>query len=139
MGRLLAALSLVVLLTGAPPAVMPAQAQIENPGLGPSPETRYETILLRLSEILGAVHFLSTLCTNSETLGAWRQQMEALLEAESAFPQRRRLMTIRFNRGYTSFNQVYRTCTPSARQSLDRYRSEGGKITEELVAIYGRQ
>lgn len=111
----------------------PAAAQSSGNG------NRYETILLRLSEILGSVHFLSILCKTNEEPGIWRQQMEALLGAETAFPQRRRLMTIRFNRGYSSFNQVYRTCTPAAQESLDRYRAEGGEITQELVSVYGRQ
>lgn len=115
--------------------ISPAHAQSSET----RPETRYETDLLRLSEILGSVHFLSILCASNEEPGIWRRQMEALLEAETAFPQRRRLMTIRFNRGYSSFTQVYRTCTPSAKEALDRYRIEGGEITQELVAVYGRQ
>jgi len=129
--RSLAALGLIVTLI----AAVHSNAQTSDP----HPETRYETILLRLSEIMGSVHFLSILCQSNEEPGVWRQQMEALLEAESAFPQRRRLMTIRFNRGYSSFSQVYRTCTPSAKEALDRYRAEGGEITQELVAIYGRK
>ena len=104
-----------------------------------NPETRYETTLLRLSEIMGSVHFLSILCKSNEEPGIWRQQMEALLAAEETFPQRRRLMTIRFNRGYSSLSQVYRTCTPSAREALARYRAEGGEITQELVVFYGRK
>lgn len=130
-----AAILIVMLAAVAPSSIATAQAQSINT----RPENRYETILLRLSEILGSVHFLSNLCDSDEEPGIWRRQMEALLEAESAFPQRRRLMTIRFNRGYSSFTQVYRTCTPSAKEALDRYRAEGGEITQELVAFYGRQ
>jgi len=130
-----AAVLAVMLAIAAPASMTIAQAQSGSS----RPETRYETILLRLSEILGSVHFLSNLCDSNEEPDIWRRQMEALLEAESAFPQRRRLMTIRFNRGYSSFTQVYRTCTPSAREALDRYRTEGGEITQELVAFYGRQ
>ncbi len=130
MRSLLAGLGLLLLTALAPPvAAQPVDA---------NPETRYETILLRLSEIMGSVHFLSILCKSNEEPGIWRQQMEALLEAEEAFPQRRRLMTIRFNRGYSAFSQVYRTCTPSAKEALTRYRAEGGEITQELVVFYGR-
>lgn len=130
-----AAILIAMLVAVAPASLATAQAQSINT----RPENRYESILLRLSEILGSVHFLSILCGSNEEPGIWRRQMEALLEAESAFPQRRRLMTIRFNRGYSSFTQVYRTCTPSAKEALDRYRTEGGAITQELVAFYGRQ
>lgn len=130
-----AVILLVMLVATASASIAPAQAQSINT----RPETRYETVLLRLSEILGSVHFLSILCGSNEEPGIWRRQMEALLEAETAFPQRRRLMTIRFNRGYSAFTQVYRTCTPSAKEALDRYRTEGGEITQELVAVYGRQ
>lgn len=104
-----------------------------------SEDSRYESALLRLSEILGAVHFLSGLCGSDGEPGLWRRQMEQLIAAEEAFPQRRRLMTIRFNRGFSTYSEVYRTCTGAARQALERYRREGGEITQELVALYGRQ
>ena len=104
-----------------------------------SSDNKYEEALLRLSEILGAVHFLSALCKSDDEEGAWRRQMEALLEAEVAFPQRRRLMTIRFNRGFTTYRDIYRTCSPSAVEALGRYRAEGGEITLELVTLYSRQ
>lgn len=100
-----------------------------------SDEGRYESMLLRLSEIVGALHFLTTLCQPEDAKGAWRAQMEALLEAESAFPQRQRLMTIRFNRGFSSFSQVYRSCTQSARIALRDYRNEGSALTQELIAL----
>ncbi len=112
---------------------------LASPALSQAADDRYETLLLRLSEILGSIHFLSTLCETQDQPGIWRGQMEALLAAEAAFPQRRRLMTIRFNRGYSSFKQGYRTCTPPAMEALRRYREEGAQITSDLVGQYGQR
>ena len=126
--RILAGIALAVLVAAAPGA-----------GMAQSDDNKYEDALLRLSEILGAVHFLSALCDTEDEAGIWRRQMEALLEAEEAFPQRRRLMTIRFNRGFTTYSDVYRSCSGSAQEALARHRSEGGEITLELVTLYARQ
>lgn len=127
----LALVLLVVVATALLRPMAPSRAVAQT-----ATETRYESSLLRLSEILGAVHFLGALCDSDDDPDLWRNQMLALLEAEEAFPQRRRLMTIRFNRGYHTLRNVYRSCTASANEALARYRAEGSEITRELVALY---
>ncbi|WP_208541854.1 TIGR02301 family protein, partial [Bartonella capreoli] len=47
----------------------------------------YETKLLRLSEILGSLHYLQNLC--STPTNQWYNYMSALIEAEQPMPQRR--------------------------------------------------
>jgi uncharacterized protein (TIGR02301 family) len=102
-----------------------------------APPPPYEDQLLRLSEILGAVHYLRQLCLADEK-DTWRQQMELLLEAEQPDDQRRRRMVDRFNRGYEGFRSVYRTCTAAATESANRYLQEGARISAEITARYGR-
>ena len=56
--------------------------------------------LMRLSEILGGLHYLRGLCNPNEGQ-KWRNQMQALLDAEApAGSPRRAHMMASFNRGY---------------------------------------
>ena len=91
--------------------------------------------LQRLSEILGALHYLRGICGANE--GAkWRNEMQALIEAETPSGERRARMIAGFNRGYNGFQQTYRTCTPAAAVAIRRYVEEGAKISRDLTARY---
>ena len=96
----------------------------------------FENDLARLSEILGALHYLRALCGANE--GAkWRAEMQALADAEApAGSPRRAKMIASFNRGYRGFQQTYRTCTPPADLAIRRYLEEGAKISREVTARY---
>jgi len=95
----------------------------------------FEADLQRLSEILGALHYLRGVCGANE--GAkWRNEMQALMDAEAQAPERRAKMVASFNRGYSSFQQTYRTCTPAADVAIRRYLDEGAKIAREITARY---
>ncbi len=97
----------------------------------------YEPDLLRLSEILGAVQFLRDLCGTQE--GAlWRDQMQALIDAEQPTAEERARLIDHFNRGYEGYRSVYRVCTDSARLAVDRYLQEGAQIAAEITARYGK-
>jgi uncharacterized protein (TIGR02301 family) len=99
---------------------------------GPAP---YDVDLQRLAEILGALHYLRGICGANE--GArWRNEMQALIEAEAATGERRSRMIVSFNRGYRGFQQTYRTCTPAADLAIRRYLEEGSKISREITARY---
>jgi len=107
----------------------PQTPQIQG---GPAP---FEPDLMRLSEILGALQYLRPLCGANEGQ-KWREQMQALLEAEAPSGDRRNRMVTNFNRGYRSFQQTYRTCTPAANVAVRRYLDEGSKISREITARY---
>lgn len=100
-------------------------------------EAPYEAQLLRLSEILGAIHYLRRLCDSDEG-SLWRDQMQAIIDAESPNPIRRARIVDRFNRGYETFRSVYRTCTPAAALAIDRYMEEGAKISKDITVRYGK-
>lgn len=91
--------------------------------------------LQRLSEILGALHYLRGLCGSKEGQ-KWRNEMQALIEAETSAGERRARIVASFNRGYRSFQQTYRTCTPAADFAIRRYLEEGSKISREITARY---
>jgi uncharacterized protein (TIGR02301 family) len=95
----------------------------------------FETELERLSEILGALHYLRPLCGANEG-PKWRNEMRALLDAEAQAPERRVKLMASFNRGYNGFQQTYRSCTPAADLAVRRYLDEGAKIAREITARY---
>jgi uncharacterized protein (TIGR02301 family) len=126
--RIGAALALTIALA------MPAWG--ETAGSGPAAPA-YQTDLLRLSEILGAVQFLRELCGTREG-GLWRDQTQALIDSEQPDAEERARMIDRFNRGYESYRSVYRMCTDSARLAVDTYLQEGAQIAAEIAARYGK-
>ncbi len=96
----------------------------------------FDNDLMRLSEILGGLHYLRGLCVPHEG-PKWRNQMQALLDAEApAGSARRARMMASFNRGYRGFQQAYRTCTPAASLAIRRYLDEGAKISRDVTARY---
>jgi uncharacterized protein (TIGR02301 family) len=105
-----------------------AQAQATNTSLDDS--------LSRLSEILGALHYLRPICGFKDDADRWRTQMQALIDAEAQGADRRARMVAGFNRGYSGFQQTYRTCTPAAEVAIRRYLEEGAKIAREVTARY---
>ncbi|MBN9432025.1 MAG: TIGR02301 family protein [Bosea sp.] len=123
MRRILAALSLAAAVVLPPPAALAA-------------DPPYDAALVRLSEILGALHYLGPLCGVAKP-GEWRDQMEALLAAETPSPERQARLTEAFNGGYQGFAALYRRCTPSAELAIERYRAEGSKLTREVTTRYG--
>jgi uncharacterized protein (TIGR02301 family) len=95
----------------------------------------YEADLQRLSEILGALHYLREVCGAREGM-AWRNEMQALVDAEAPSGERRERLIASFNRGYRGFQQTYRTCTPAADFAIRRYLEEGSKIARDVTARY---
>jgi uncharacterized protein (TIGR02301 family) len=95
----------------------------------------YDGDLQRLSEILGALHYLRTICGSNEGQ-KWRTEMQALLDAEAPSGERHNRLLVSFNRGYRGFQQTYRTCTPAANVAIRRYLGEGAKIAREITARY---
>ena len=104
---------------------------------GPTLVAPYDEKLMRLSEVLGSIHYLRDLCNANEGL-LWRTKMAALIDAEQPQPARKQQMIARFNRGYGSFNQTYRICTQSALLAVNRYMREGVLLASQINSRYGR-
>lgn len=98
-------------------------------------EAPFEAGLLRLSEVLGSLHFLRNLC--GEKGDTWRGQMEKLLEAENPDATRRAQLTASFNRGYRSFEGTYSSCTASATEAIARYMKEGEALSRDIAVKFG--
>ena len=95
----------------------------------------YDGDLQRLAEILGALHYLRGVC-NANDGQKWRNEMQALIDAEAPPGDRRNKLIASYNRGYRGFQQTYRTCTPAADLVIRRYLDEGAKISREITARY---
>lgn len=95
----------------------------------------FDNDLQRFAEILGTLHYLRGICGSNEG-NKWRNEMQALLDAETPTGERRARMIAGFNRGYNDFQQTYRTCTPAATLAIRRYIDEGLKISRDLTARY---
>lgn len=106
------------------------------PAAGRAQEAPYTGDLLRLSELLGALHHLRPLCGAAETR-MWRDKMANLLAAENPSAEMRSRMIGRFNRSYRDLSEVYRACTPAAEAIISRYVAEGERIAADIVARYG--
>ncbi len=98
-----------------------------------APDSRpYDAQIYRLSEILGAVHYLRELCGADEGQ-VWRLQMRDLLNAEGTSALRRARLVDSFNSGYRGYARTYRTCTRPALQAIKRFMRQGAEITDALV------
>jgi uncharacterized protein (TIGR02301 family) len=95
----------------------------------------YDRDLQRLSEILGALHYLRAVCGAKEGQ-VWRDEVQALIDAEAPSGERRDRIVASFNRGYRGFQQTHRTCTPAAHVAIRRYLEEGARIARDLTSRY---
>jgi len=92
----------------------------------------YDDKLLRLSEILGAIHYLRELCGTQEGQ-IWREQMQELINSEGTTAIRRAKLVKEFNKGYRGYRRTYRYCTEPAKVAADRFTEEGVAISEVLL------
>jgi uncharacterized protein (TIGR02301 family) len=120
--RLISTLTALLLLTAAP-----VRAE--------EPVAPYDATLQRFSEILGALHHLRRICGFNDAQ-VWRNQMQALIDAETPKGERRARMVASFNRSYQLFQQNYHECTPAAELVIRRYLAEGSSIAREVTARY---
>lgn len=99
----------------------------------PPPDDRpYDDKLMRLAEILGAIHYLRELCGAAEGQ-VWREQMKEILRNEGTTAVRRAKLVNAFNDGYRGYRRSYRTCTQSATLATNRFSTEGATIAAQLA------
>ncbi|MER0237962.1 TIGR02301 family protein [Fulvimarina sp. MAC8] len=90
----------------------------------------------RLSTVLGSMHFLRELCGDEEK-SIWRDEMTALLQAQSPNDADRRRLIASFNSGYRAYESTYRHCTEAARVAHNRYQKEGASLSRDILTRYG--
>ncbi|HEY1243271.1 MAG TPA: TIGR02301 family protein [Hyphomicrobiaceae bacterium] len=100
---------------------------------GPTTDTKpYDDKLMRLSEILGAVHYLRELCGANDGQ-TWRDRMRELMDTEGSTALRRAKLTRSFNNGYRAYSRTYNACSQSAQTAITRFLAEGAEIADSLA------
>lgn len=117
--------ALVVLAILLVPAGLPAAVAVTD-------AKPYDERLMRLAELLGAIHYLRELCSANDGQ-MWRERMSELLDAEGATALRRAKLSRSFNQGYRSYSRTYLSCTPSAQTTITRFIAEGAQLSDGLV------
>ncbi len=92
----------------------------------------YDDRLMRLSEILGAVHYLRELCGANDGQ-MWRDRMRELMDAEGSTSLRRARLTRSFNNGYRSYSRTYSSCTSPAQTAITRFLAEGADLADAMT------
>ena len=118
--------------TGLLAAALIASGAAFGPSIAQSIDKPYDDKLQRLSEILGAVHYLRELCGANEGQ-LWRERMTELVNAEGASALRKARLARSFNQGYQSYSRTYKVCTPTAQTAIARFMTEGAQIADGLV------
>ncbi len=133
-------LMLVILLALSPFSQANAQSEVK-----PAEETvklktlppAYNNQMARLAEILGSLQYLRKLCGAGEGL-LWREQMENIIESEDPTEERKADIISRFNRGFRAYREIYRECTPTAVEVVNRYMRQGTRLSGEIPNQFGR-
>lgn len=115
----------------------PAPEAPAAPSAQPDIAPPYEPQLLRLAEILGALHHLRTVCAAPDA-DTWRDRMSALIEAEGPSPERRDRLAGAFNASYRTWARSYRTCTPAAEVAVLRFLTDASRLVTDVNARYGQ-
>lgn len=97
----------------------------------------YEDQLMRLSEVLGALHYLRNLC-GSEEGQKWREEMQQLIDAEQPDEASRAQMIARFNRGFRGYAEIHHECNQAAVEAANDFLLQGAKLAAEIPNRYGR-
>ncbi len=141
-GLVAAALVVSPLRAQTPPA-KPAPAPHAAPTPAPSPTPAppeppppYDSQLLRLAELMGALSYLRDLCAAGDGPG-FRDKMALLLEAEARTTERKETLAGAFNRGFGDYQLTYRTCTPAAEDIVSRFLDESARIARDVANRYG--
>ncbi|KAB2847604.1 MAG: TIGR02301 family protein [Hyphomicrobiaceae bacterium] len=114
-------------------AMLCALALQAGPAHAQADSRPYDEKLMRLSELLGAIHYLRELCGASDGQ-LWRDRMRELIDADGAGSAlRRSRLTKSFNNGYRSYRRSYQTCSPTAQATLNKFMAEGLELSEALA------
>jgi len=125
-------LALWLALAQGAPAAKPTATPTPTPPPAAAP---YETDMLRLAEVLGALAYLRDLCEGGD--GArFRERMAALIEADPRAQDAREQLAGAFNRGFESYRLSYRACTANAREAIDSYLDETARLAHDLGLRY---
>lgn len=95
-------------------------------------DAAYNADLIRLSEVLGAIHYLRALCRTNEGQ-LWRNKMTEMLETEEPDEDQRQLLVSHFNITYHRYRKAYERCTTQAVSDANQFIEEGEQLSDRLA------
>lgn len=99
-------------------------------------EASLDDTLANLAESLGALQHLRPLC-GAQDGNAWRDQMNAVLDAVQPSREKRLAIIDRFNQSYRSNVAAQRNCTPAARLLAETHRKRGEALGRDILTRWG--
>ncbi|CAX26916.1 MAG: TIGR02301 family protein [Methylorubrum extorquens] len=117
-------------------APKPPEKEKEPPPPAEPPPAPYDRDLMRLSEIVGALAFLRTLCAAPDA-AEWPARMKAILDSEGITQSRRDRLAGAYNRGFRGYSLTYRVCTPAANEAARRFVAEGERLSHAIAGRFG--
>ena len=118
-------------------AATPARAQTQ---------AEIDTALSQLSEILGALAHLETLCPGDgrqqSSIGGLggeappprsREDMQRLLASEELTPLRQSILVDAYNRGFRAVASTHRRCTAASTRLIALHHERGAAIVQDLL------
>ncbi len=93
--------------------------------------------LLRIAEIMGAVHYLHGQCDRNDNQ-TWRNNMARLIELEQPTQETRTLMIERFNAAYETQRQRFRKCNKKRAREAARLAQEGELLAADMARRLAR-
>lgn len=94
----------------------------------------YQEQMERLAEMMGSLYFLQPLCRPG--VEDWRAQMGELISLDRPDEDRRQRLAGAFNEGYSAYARLYRICTVSAAEALNRLLVEAEKTARDIHSRY---
>lgn len=121
----------------AQPRRQPAVPAQPAPPPRPILPAEYERPILELSETMGSLAFLTTLCRPGPGQNPWRRRMEELVESEGSANANREKLMGAYNLGFSAFSTTYRQCTDAARAARSVLVREAARLARDIERRYG--
>lgn len=97
----------------------------------------YERPLIELSEAIGSLAFLTTLCSPTAEANAWQRRMESLIESEGQVVITREKMMGAYNQGFLAFQTAHRECSPAAKAARGLLVKDAARIARDIERRWG--
>ena len=95
-------------------------------------QASYRADMVRLAEVLGAVHLLREKCGSREGQ-MWRRKMLEMLDIEASDKKERDMLVNHFNRSYYAMRVNHSRCSMRTISEMNAYIDEGAALAGRLA------
>ncbi|MEQ1768804.1 MAG: TIGR02301 family protein [Devosia sp.] len=94
----------------------------------------YQAEMERLAEIMGSLYFLAPLCRPGSD--DWRGELAELVRLDQPDEDRQQRLYGAFNSGFAAYSRLYKSCTDSAAEALNRLLTEAETTARDIHARF---